>query len=427
LRDALRVALPDDRLITELIVDSFLYVVQAYENVRALVLGQTGVEKKSYIDALVAYARVKRGLPTDDSDRFARGYVRAYHIEEAIKAYTGNPTIQPFLDRVDAPGRRATWRQVVSEQILDPLKDEPSDHAILSMHAFFYRNNHFFTPIDWSSLKVFNPTAILTLIDDCYDVVARVNVVREKKGPTTQSNISLGEALLWRSVEMSAADLIANSFGVPHYVLAVKQPIETGYRLLFMPNRLRIYASYPVSSTREKPTRVAEINENRKVLHHKYAVFDPVSIDEYRAIPPRKKGGKWKHLARWPIEPIVPCVVAAQDYAPRVWGQLQRLESLISSQIEERDYRLIDQSEVVVAYRPFWGGAEYPSQGVEKEIFHAVMTNKQVYYYDPPEDRSDRKKRPFKVIEHGIRCETKDKLYSELARFQEARPDESLT
>ena len=96
-----------------------------------------------------------------------------------------------------------------------------------------------------------------------------------------------------------------------------------------------------------------------------------------------------------------------------------------SSQIEERDYRFIDQADVVVAYRPFWGAIEYPAQGVEKEISHAIAKNKAVYYYDPPEDFAGRKSRAFRVIERGIRFETLEKLYAELAKVQKRRNDEA--
>ena len=387
---------------------------------RALVLGQTGVEKKRYTDALVLHAQQKQFVHPDESERYARQFVQDYHIEEEIKAFTSTPTIQPFLDRLDALGRRATWRQVVSERILGPLKHDPPENVLLSGHAFFYRNSHFFTPLDWKLLKSFGPTIVLTLIDDCYDVVARINVIREKKGPTTQSKVNLAEALLWRSVEISAADLIANSFDIPHYVLAVKHPIDTGYRLLFEPLLLRIYASYPISSTRNSQSRIAEINEHRRVLHAKYTVFDPVCIDEYRAIPPKKKNGKWDHVPRWPLDPVMPAIATGKDHAPPVWRLMEKMESLIASQIEERDYRMINQADLVVAYRPFWGGREYPAQGVEKEILHAINTNKQVYYYDPPEDRKQRKKHAFQAIERGIRCKTKDDLYSQIDKAQSA-------
>ena len=65
---------------------------------RVLVLGQTGIEKGRFLTALVASARRNRGLPEDDRDRYASGFVRAIHLEEEIKEHTHNATIQPYLD-----------------------------------------------------------------------------------------------------------------------------------------------------------------------------------------------------------------------------------------------------------------------------------------------------------------------------------------
>ena len=391
---------------------------------RVLVLGQTGVEKGKFLAALVAYARRKRGLPEDDTDKFASGFVRAFHLEEEIKRHTHNATIQPFLDNLDAEARLRTWQEVMKRQILDPLETSSPDHVFLAMHALFYRNNNFFTPVDWSLLRAFQPAVVLTLIDDAYDVASRVTVVRETQGPRTQSSISVAEALLWRSAEVSTADLVARSLGIPNFVLSAKHPPETAYRLLFRRDAIRIYASFPISSTRRIAERVTEINTHRDRLHREYAVFDPVCIDELRAVRPAKESDPWEFLPRWPLAPVGSAVPSDRDYAEPLQADLQTLHSVISSQIEERDYRFIDQAEVVVAYRPFWGAVEYPAQGVEKEISHAIAKNKSVYYYDPPEDSAGRRSRAFRVIERGIRFEKVEQLYAELRKVQKKRTDE---
>ncbi len=382
---------------------------------RALVLGQTGVEKGRFLEGLVAHARRHRGLPESEEDKYAFQYARAYQLEEEIKAHGNIPTIQPFLDSLSAKGRLETWREVMKKRVLDPLEKTPAEHVFLSAHGFFYRNNHYFTAIDWPSLEAFEPTIVLTLIDDCYDVASRVSVVREKEGPRTQSEITLLEALTWRSVEISVGDLIARSLSVPHFVIPVKQPMETAHRLLLEPDVLRLYASFPISSTRKVPDRIREINQHRALIHEKYTVFDPVCIDELRLV---REDQSSEILGRWPLNPVEPSVPAEEDFAPAWEEELRALEPVISAQIEERDYRLIDQSQALVAYRPFWGEKEYPAQGVEKEISHALASNRPVYYYDPPEDAAGRKGKVFKVIERGIGFDSLDEMYSELDKVQ---------
>ena len=392
---------------------------------RVLVLGQTGIEKGRFLTALVASARRNRGLPEDDRDRYASGFVRAIHLEEEIKEHTHNATIQPYLDNLDADPRLRTWQEVMKREVLAPLETAPPEHVFLAMHGLFYRNNNFFTPVDWPLLQAFRPTVVLTLIDDAYDVASRVTVVRETQGPRTQSSITVAEALLWRSAEVSMADMISRSLGISNFVLSVKHPSEAAFRMLFRRDILRIYASFPISSTRRIAERVKEINTHRERLHREYAVFDPVCIDELRVIRPAEEGASWEFLPRWPLGPVGSAVPSNGDYAAPLQPQLQNLADVITSQIEERDYRFIDQADVVVAYRPFWGAIEYPAQGVEKEISHAIAKNKAVYYYDPPEDFAGRKSRAFRVIERGIRFETLEKLYAELAKVQKRRNDEA--
>ncbi len=388
---------------------------------RVLVLGQTGVEKRRFIAALVAHARKQRELPESDSDQYATRYLRAFHIEDEIKDFTHNATIQPFLDNLDAEARLRTWQDVMTQRVLQPLEESPSEHVLLSMHAFFYRNNNFFTPIDWSLLSKFGPDVVVTLVDDAYDVASRVTIARETRGPKTQSTLTVAEALVWRSAEVSTADLLARSLGVPNFVLPVKHPVETAYRLLFRRDIIRVYLSFPISSTRRVPDRVAEINEHRFLVHQKYTAFDPVCVDELRMTHLADQGDKWELADRWMLDPVTPTIPVEGDFAKDLAAELRTLEAVIRNQIEERDYRLIDQADIIVAYRPFWGGVEYPAQGVEKEISQAVAKNKTVYYFDPPEDNLARKSRAFRVIERGIRFETVANLYSELAKFQETR------
>src|SRR3989442_11048073 len=125
---------------------------------------------------------------------------------------------------------------------------------------------------------------------------------------------------------------------VPHFVVAVKHSRRMLYRLLFRRDILRIYASFPISDTRDKSKRVAEVNKFRTELESRYTVFDPCTIDELRGST--KKGAKKALKPRWPLGPIVPMVKQNKDRAGALRAELKKYEQPIKDQIEERDYRL---------------------------------------------------------------------------------------
>jgi len=69
--------------------------------------------------------------------------------------------------------------------------------------------------------------------------------------------------------------------------------------------------------------------------------------------------------------------------------------SLIQDQIMRRDFRYIEQSDMVIAYRPRYGGTL--SRGVFSEVTIAVNMGKPVYVYWPPED-GDIAENPFEYV-----------------------------
>jgi hypothetical protein len=60
----------------------------------------------------------------------------------------------------------------------------------------------------------------------------------------------------------------------------------------------------------------------------------------------------------------------------------------IKSQIGNRDYKLVSQSDCVCAFRPYLGGSPM-SGGVDKEITYAMSSMKDVLVVHPDEDPQD--------------------------------------
>ena len=56
----------------------------------------------------------------------------------------------------------------------------------------------------------------------------------------------------------------------------------------------------------------------------------------------------------------------------------------VENQIRSRDYRLVEDTSFLVAYRPVFNGKK--SDGVEAEIKHAKEFGRRVIAYHPPQD-----------------------------------------
>ena len=223
----------------------------------------------------------------------------------------------------------------------------------------------------------------------------------------------------WRSKEVLAADWLAASRRLQHFVVAVKHSLETFHDLLYTP-KMRLYLSHPITEARELANR-GRIEEARRFaltirditerLRTKYVVFEPTSIDELRL-----RGGETRPSsrldARWPFEMpdfkrllYAPPKARVTEFAfPIGWeadgedtteptALTKELWTAISEQINARDHALVEQSERIACYRPLYQGNA--SRGVKEEIDYMNRLVKlgvkpdssSVFVFSPADDR----------------------------------------
>jgi hypothetical protein len=147
----------------------------------------------------------------------------------------------------------------------------------------------------------------------------------------------------------------------------------------------RVYPSFPMSHVVDMPDVLAEIDAFRAELANHFITFDPGDVDEKllleRAIAAAREGidvldvtphnyGGSKSADAKPIKVRVREVL---DIAGDVDGQIYM-----------RDFKLIDQSDMIVSLVPELPGAsgkDIPglSSGVERELQHAWEHTKEVY------------------------------------------------
>ena len=220
------------------------------------------------------------------------------------------------------------------------------------------------------------------------------------------------------SVEILVTDLIAGNLKKPNYVVAVKHPVDTVFRLIFKPQSLFIYASFPISSTRNIKRQRQEIDDFRNRLHKEHTVFDPLTIDEkiisFSLDKHGKKKGKLEKTDRWPI-PTGFSMVGDDDIRFPIslkTSEIREVLADIDENVKFRDYRLVSQSDSLVAYRPYYGKQVH--EGVKSEIDFAVNLMKERYFYFPSTD-GEKNASPFKA--GGMPYRSKEGLFSSLQKL----------
>ena len=95
------------------------------------------------------------------------------------------------------------------------------------------------------------------------------------------------------------------------------------------------------------------------------------------------------------------------------------LKEPITKHIEKRDFRMVSQSIVVVAYRPFWGGRADPSGGVDAELKYALTQQKEILAFHPDNDGDP--ETLFRGFETAIKKNSLDEIFAHLKTQQESR------
>jgi len=421
--------------------------------VRVLFLGTAGTGKKDVLEKVGnIICKEKFGLREGLKHEDAEKHICIYDLDNKIKENLGRGYAS-FMDNNERDRQKDVWKKQM-EDILEDLNKKKPQHTFLAIHGVYYRYNNYFSLMDLNLIAKFSPDIIITFIDDIYDISDKIT--KEEKRNRTNSSCTISEALGWRTVETLIGDIIAGHLfidpktsglgleeisvlsanikklfrkHIPHFVVAVKHPPVMIYKLLFERKKLVFYASFPITSTRTDTKKIQEINEFKKKLNEKYTVFDPASIDEYLIKGMRdlkrgeektikknkmlvKKNKKWLLLRRligdFSRSTDLPDALKLED--------LVNIKDAILKHVEKRDFRLIDQCQGVVAYRPFWDGRHEPSGGVDAELGHAIATEKATFVFHPKQDGDP--KTMFKGVEDAVKFPSLDELFKQLELAQ---------
>lgn len=335
---------------------------------RALVTGQIGMDKKPYLRAVADLAG-QRG-----------GKVELFHVGDLM--YAEAPDVRPGRI-LDLPlSRLASLRRAAFKDILaatTPVEEHPN--VIVNTHATFRWRHGLFSAFDFDQVEKLDLDMFICLVDN-------VETVHHRLHAEHIIDATLKDCMVWREEEILATELLAQAMGCRDrfYILSrgrQADTVETCLRLVTRPDMRKVYPSFPMSHVVDMPDVLAEIDHFRAELARHFIAFDPGDVDEKilldRAYEAARNSQDWVEVTAHSFggrrdderkaEPLRVSVREILDIAGDIDGQIYM-----------RDFKLIDQSDMICSLIPeLPNGTPGLSSGVERELQHAFEHTKEVY------------------------------------------------
>jgi adenylate kinase len=319
-----------------------------------VVSGQVGLDKKPVLQRVVDLA-AQRNHP-----------VELFNVGDMM--YAEGPDIAPGRI-LDIPRQRLeSLRRSVFKDIL--ARADKVDNLIVNTHAAFRWKHGLFPAFDHDQMLQLDADLYITLVDN-------VDAVHERLTHEHEIRHSLKDILVWREEELLATEVLANilrGHGCFYVVSrsAERDTAESIYRLMFEPYRRKVYPSFPMTHVMDMPEVLAEINWFRDTLAEHFITFDPGDVDEKRLLSEAADARRRRENT---------IQVQANNRAMRFdVDEINRIAGDIDGQIYARDFKLIEQSDMICSYIPEMpNGKPGLSSGVERELQHAFESTKEVY------------------------------------------------
>ncbi|WP_432798875.1 AAA family ATPase [Poriferisphaera sp. WC338] len=332
---------------------------------RAIVTGQVGMDKRSYFDKVVNLAG-NRGEN-----------VQLFNVGDMM--YAEGRDI-PKGRILDLPlSRLNTLRRSAFKDIIAQSKGQ--ENIIVNTHATFRWRHGLFAAFDFDQIKELEIDTLIVLVDN-------IEVVYDRLHADHTIDATLKDLMVWREEEIMATELLAQALGLGNnfYVLSRgrhEETIETGFKLICRPQLRTVYPSFPMTHVVGMPDVLEEIDAFRAELAKHFITFDPGDVDEKllldQAIAAAKEGKDF-------IETEAHSFSGSASQVRVSVKQVLDIAGDIDGQIYARDFKLIDQSDIIVSLVPeLPDGMPGLSSGVERELQHAFEHGKEVYVVWKPE------------------------------------------
>jgi adenylate kinase len=361
---------------------------------RAIVTGQIGMDKKAYLAAV-------RDLAGSQGEALDLYNIGDMMYAEARDVRPGRILDLP-ISRLSSL-RRAAFKDVIADS-----RDKPN--IIVNTHATFRWRHGLFAAFDYDQIAALKPDLFICLVDN-------IEVVHHRLHRDFDIDATLKDCMVWREEEILATELLSQAImgaragapgsgastgtaapggggaggGTNFYIVSRGRhnaTTRTMFRLACRPTMRKVYPSFPMSHVVDMPDVLKEIDDFRAQLAEHFITFDPGDVDEKllldRALAKAKEG----KIDEW-LDVTPHSFGGSKSADPKNPLRVRVREVLdiagdIDGQIYMRDFKLIDQSDMIVSLIPELpgaGGKDIPglSSGVERELQHAWEHTKEVY------------------------------------------------
>lgn len=345
------------------------------------------MNKKEYLDAV---ARLSNEQGTA---------IQPFHVGDMM--YAEAPDVRPGrildlpLSRLHAL-RRSVFKDIITQSA-------GMRNMIVNTHATFRWRHGLFSAFDFDQIQAMQPDMLICLVDN-------IEVVHHRLHKEHDIDATMKDCMVWREEEILATELMAQAVGCREhfYILARgrhQDTVRSCVQLITRNDMRKVYPSFPMSHVVDMPDVLAEIDHFRAELARHFITFDPGDVDEKllleRAIEGARTGKDFLE-----VEPHSFGGRKISDDPIRVpVRQVLDIAGDVDGQIYMRDFKLIDQADMIVSLIPeLPGGIPGLSSGVERELQHAFEHTKEVYVVWKP------KKNPSPFI-----TETATKIFRDVA------------
>ncbi|MFP4214521.1 MAG: AAA family ATPase [Phycisphaerae bacterium] len=327
---------------------------------RAVITGQVGLDKTPFLQ------RVKHFCSQSGMD------VHLMNVGELMYAEAPDVVHGRILDLPLT--RLNSLRRSVFKDIL--RQAESGANVIVNTHATFRWRHGLFYAFDYDQLKSFDADLYITVVDN-------IDTIHARLARDGHANHTLKDLMVWREEETLATELMSQivSGHGRFYICARGADDSTAQamgRLMTDPDMKKAYLSFPMSHVLDRPKIQAEIDRFRLEMKKHFICFDPGDVEEKYlcrpAIQAVEKGERTLRVGPEGMRVDVPA------------GEVISIIPDIDGQIYARDFKLIDQSDMIISLVPtLEDGRPGLSSGVERELQHAHEATRDVYVVWQPD------------------------------------------
>jgi len=323
---------------------------------RVVVTGQVGLDKKPFLRRIVEIA-AGEGRPIALCNVGERMYA------EAPDVAAGRILDLP-LSRLQSL-RRSIFKDILA------LGENGTD-VLVNTHATFRWRHGLFSAFDYDQMKALDADLYVVLVDN----IDRIHYRLRRDGHTDHT---LKDLMVWREEEIMATELLAQIFrGHGQFFICARGPEQdtsaaVALARLMLHSKLRkVYLSFPMSHVTDSPAVMTEIETFRREMKKHFICFDPCDVEEkplcQLALTAAEQGHRTVSYGPPGLEAVMET------------NQILEILPDIDGQIYARDFKLIDQSDMILSLVPqLAGGRPAVSSGVERELQHAHEAAKEVF------------------------------------------------